>query len=198
MSTSGRDAASREVGASLAPRRPAAQLLVLAMVVFGAVFGLVIWIHAISVGTAQNGTAQNSAAQNGTAHSSVAATNAMNGMAGMTGMNGRAPVYTSTVVGRARIDVLVKPATVGHNTIALALVDNRTVQRFTAAKQLSVTATLPRKHIGPLNLLVHQTGAGRYTITGANLRTPGLWTLEIAYRTSGLSQPHGTVLVPIH
>ena len=193
MTSSGRGAVSSETGALRTPRQPIVQLLVLGVVVFGVVLGLVLWIHAISTNTAQSDTARN-----GTAHSSGAAINAMNGMAGM---SGRAPVYTATVVGGARVDVSVQPAKVGHNTIAMAMVLNlnRTaVQRFTAARQLSVTATLPQKHIGPLSLRVRQTGPGRYVTTGAVLSSPGLWTLQISYRTSGSRLSQGFVRVPIN
>lgn len=181
-----RGAASGEARARHAPRGMAVQLMVAALVVLG-VFLLV---RALTGSTTQSGTAQN-----GAAHSSVAATQAMNGMAGM---SAGAPVYTATVVGAARVDVTVTPAKVGANTIALAMVDNRTVpHRFTAAKQLSVTATLPQKQIGPLSLHVQPTEPGRYQATGAVLNAPGLWTLEITYRTPDGRQAKGTVRVPI-
>lgn len=126
----------------------------------------------------------------------------MNGMAGMPMSSGNiTPFYTATVVGSARVDVSVAPATVGQNTIALTLVGNienrKVVHRFTATKQLTLTATLTQKHIGPLSLPLHRTAPGRYVTAAAVLGAPGLWTLQITDRTSQFEQSQASVFVPI-
>ena len=46
----------------------------------------------------------------------------------------------------------VEPARVGPNTIHLYLIDAKDGTQFTATKELTVTATLPAKDIGPLPL----------------------------------------------
>ncbi|MFL5864217.1 MAG: copper resistance CopC/CopD family protein [Solirubrobacteraceae bacterium] len=128
------------------------------------------------------------------------ATSAMgNGMAGtaMPAMVTPRPARITTSIGAARLTISVTPGSVGQNTIALTLTDARAAHPFTATKQLSVAATLPRQGIGPLSLPVHRTAPGRYVTAGAVLGAPGTWTLQITDRTSEFDQSDRAVSVPI-
>ncbi len=58
----------------------------------------------------------------------------------------------------------VEPARVGLNTVHIYLIDARTGSRFTATKELTVTARLPAKGIGPLPLKANVAGPGHYVL----------------------------------
>jgi copper transport protein len=119
-------------------------------------------------------------------------------MPGMAMPNGAgAPAHTTATLGAARLTISVTPASVGPNTIALTLIDARTGHPFTATKQLTLTATLTRQHIGPLSLRVHRTGPGRYATSGAVLGAPGIWTLQITDRTSEFEESQRAVTLSI-
>jgi hypothetical protein len=60
-----------------------------------------------------------------------------------------------------------------------------------------VTATLTRRHIGPLNLHVRRTAPGRYVTAGGILGARGIWTLRILDRTSEFDESQASIRVPI-
>ena len=62
------------------------------------------------------------------------------------------PFSTNTTIGPAELEMTVEPAKVGLNTIHLYLIDAKTGAQFTATKELTATARLPAKGIGPLPL----------------------------------------------
>ena len=62
------------------------------------------------------------------------------------------PFSANTTLGPAELEMTVEPARVGLNTIHLYLIDARTGAQFTATKELTATARLPAKGIGPLPL----------------------------------------------
>jgi hypothetical protein len=107
------------------------------------------------------------------------------------------PAHATTRIGSARLAVSVTPGTVGPNTIELRLTDARTGRPFMATKQLTVTATLTRRHIGPLNLHVRRTAPGRYVTAGGILGARGIWTLRILDRTSEFDESQASIRVPI-
>ena len=62
------------------------------------------------------------------------------------------PFSVNTTLGPAVLEMTVEPARVGPNTIHLYLIDAKTGVQFTATKELTATARLPAKDIGPLPL----------------------------------------------
>ena len=69
------------------------------------------------------------------------------------------PFSTNTTLGPAELEMTVEPAKVGLNTIHLYLINAKTGTQFTATKELTATAKLPSKGIGPLPLQANLGGA---------------------------------------
>ena len=91
----------------------------------------------------------------------------------------------------------VEPAKVGLNTIHLYLIDAKTGTQFTATKELTATAELPAKGIGPLPLKANLAGPGHYILSSAVLSPGGTWEIEITDRVSEFEEFSRTVKVPI-
>ncbi len=107
------------------------------------------------------------------------------------------PYSTSTALGPAVLEMTVEPARVGLNTVHLYLIDAKTGTQFTQTKELTVTARLPAKGIGPLPLHVSLAGPGHYILSSAELTPGGTWELALADRVSEFQSYSTTVKVPI-
>ena len=107
------------------------------------------------------------------------------------------PVQVTSTVGPAQLSLDVDPAQVGANDIHIYLLDPKSGAQYGKVKELTVTATLPSKGIGPLNLPVQDTGPGHWTIPAAVLGAPGTWTLDLAARVSDFDQYERKVTVRI-
>ncbi|HEY3946184.1 MAG TPA: CopD family protein [Solirubrobacteraceae bacterium] len=107
------------------------------------------------------------------------------------------PFSVNTSIGPAELEMTVEPAKVGLNTIHLYLIDAKTGGQFAATKELTVTAKLPSKGIGPLMLKPIVAGPGHYILNSAVLSPGGAWDIEIVDRISEFEQFSCTVKVPI-
>lgn len=107
------------------------------------------------------------------------------------------PFSTNTTIGPAELEMTVEPAKVGLNTVHLYLIVAKTGAQFTATKELTATARLPSKGIGPLPLKANVAGPGHYILSSAVLSPGGTWELEIVDRVSEFEQFSRTVKVPI-
>jgi copper transport protein len=107
------------------------------------------------------------------------------------------PFSTNTTLGPALLEMTVEPAKVGLNTIHLYLIDAKTGVQYTATKELTATARLPSKHIGPLPLKASLAGPGHYILTSAVLSPGGTWAIEIVDRVSEFEQFTRVVKVPV-
>jgi copper transport protein len=107
------------------------------------------------------------------------------------------PFSTTTSLGPTELEMSVEPAQVGLNAIHLYLIDAQDGAQFTKTKELTVTARLPSKEIGPLQLPVHSGGPGHYIVADAQLSPGGTWDLEITDRVSAFDEFATTVSVPI-
>jgi copper transport protein len=107
------------------------------------------------------------------------------------------PFSTNTTLGPAELEMTVEPASVGLNTVHLYLIDAKTGAQFTATKELTASARLPAKHIGPLPLQANVAGPGHYVLNAAVLSPGGTWEIEITDRVSEFEQFTRTVKVPI-
>ncbi|HUA73881.1 MAG TPA: CopD family protein [Solirubrobacteraceae bacterium] len=107
------------------------------------------------------------------------------------------PFSTDTTIGPAELEMTVDPARMGPNTIHLYLIDAKSGAQFTATKELTVTASLPAKGIGPLKLHATLAGPGHYVLNSAVLSPAGSWQLEVVDRVSEFEQHTRRVEVPI-
>jgi copper transport protein len=107
------------------------------------------------------------------------------------------PFSVNTSIGSAELEMTVEPAKVGLNTVHLYLINAKTGSQFTATKELTVTAKLPAKGIGPLVLRPIVAGPGHYVLSSAVLSPGGVWEIEIVDRISEFEQFSRTVKVPI-
>jgi copper transport protein len=107
------------------------------------------------------------------------------------------PVQITSTVGPAQLSFDVDPATVGANVMHIYLLDPRSGAQYSKVKELTVTAALPSKGIGPLDLQVQNTGPGHWTIPSAVLGAPGTWTIDLTARVSDFDQYERKVKVKI-
>jgi copper transport protein len=107
------------------------------------------------------------------------------------------PFSINTTLGPSELEMTVDPARVGLNTIHLYLIDARSGAQFTATKELTVTAALPAKGIGPLALKANLAGPGHYTLNSAALSPGGTWVIQITDRVSEFEEYSRAVKVPI-
>jgi copper transport protein len=107
------------------------------------------------------------------------------------------PFSTNTTIGSAELEMTVEPAKVGLNTIHLYLINAKSGTQFTATKELTASAKLPSKGIGPLQLKANAAGPGHYVLDSAVLSPGGTWEIEIIDRISEFEQFTRTVKVPI-
>lgn len=107
------------------------------------------------------------------------------------------PFSTTATLGAAELQMTLEPARVGPNTIHLYLIDAKTGAQFTNTKELTVTARLPSKGIGPLPLKATLAGPGHYVLNSAQFSPGGTWNVEIVDRVSEFEQYSHTVKVPI-
>jgi len=107
------------------------------------------------------------------------------------------PFSTTTEVGPTTLEMDVDPAAVGANQIHIYFFDAKTGAPYKPGKELTVTATLPEKEIGPLPLTVQSAGPGHYIVQGALLNAPGDWELGLTLRVSEFDQFETKVEVPV-
>jgi copper transport protein len=107
------------------------------------------------------------------------------------------PFSTTTTIGSAELEMTLDPAKVGLNTVHIYLINANNGTEFTATKELTVTARLPAKGIGPLPLKATLAGPGHYVLNSAVLSPGGTWDIEVIDRISEFEQHNRVVKVPI-
>jgi len=107
------------------------------------------------------------------------------------------PFSTTTKLGAAELEMTVEPARVGPNTVHLYLIDASTGAPYTATRELTASARLPARHIGPLPLKASLAGPGHYILNSAVLSPGGTWAIQIVDRISEFESASRTVKVPI-
>ena len=98
------------------------------------------------------------------------------------------PFAITTEVGPTTLEMDVDPARVGANVMHVYFFDSKTGAPFRQGKELTITATLPDKEIGPLPLSVQIGGPGHYIVPSAVLNAPGDWEIDLALRVSEFDQ----------
>ena len=98
------------------------------------------------------------------------------------------PFSITTTLGPTTLEMDVDPARVGANQMHIYFFDAKTGAQYTKGKELTVTATLPSKSIGPLPLTVQDSGPGHYIVQDALLNAPGDWEIDVVLRVSEFDQ----------
>jgi copper transport protein len=98
------------------------------------------------------------------------------------------PFSTTTTLGPTTLEMDVDPARVGANQMHIYFFDAKTGAQYTKGKELTATATLPSKSIGPLPLTVQDSGPGHYIVQNALLNAPGDWEIDVVLRVSEFEQ----------
>ncbi|HEX5909758.1 MAG TPA: copper resistance protein CopC, partial [Thermoleophilaceae bacterium] len=127
----------------------------------------------------------------------LVAAGALVGYSPTAGSAAAGPFSANENLGPARLELTVDPARVGANEIHLYLFDRRTGAQYDRAKELTVSASLPAKRIGPLSLAARKTGPGHYTVRGASLVPAGDWVLAVESRVSAFDAFDAKVEVPV-
>jgi len=107
------------------------------------------------------------------------------------------PFSASAPIGPARVEVTVDPARVGANELHLYLFDRRDGAQYDGADEVTVTARLPDKQLGPIRVEVSKAGPGHYTAPVATLGIAGTWKLEIGARVGEFDLFTAGVDVPV-
>ena len=107
------------------------------------------------------------------------------------------PFSTDKTLGPATLELTVDPARTGANEVHLYLFDRDTGRQFSPIKQLTVTARLPDRDIGPVRLDAQQAGPGHYVVRRAALAPSGDWRLEVSARVSAFDAYVTKIEVPI-
>ncbi len=104
------------------------------------------------------------------------------------------PVSASVVVGPARAEVTVDPATPGPNELHLYLFDRRTGAQWDEPKELTASVTRGGLRL-PVDL--RKAGPGHYVANRATFPKRGEWTLQLTARVSDFDQYEAKVEVPV-
>jgi copper transport protein len=107
------------------------------------------------------------------------------------------PFSLDTRIGPAELEIYIAPARIGANAMHLYFIYASTGAPFAQTKQLTVTAALPAKGIGPLSETPYVSGPGHYTIPNAILSPAGTWTVTITDRVSLFDEYSVTLQVPV-
>jgi copper transport protein len=95
------------------------------------------------------------------------------------------------------MELTVDPARAGRNQIHLYLFDRRTGRQYDRVKELTVSARLPDRSIGPLPFEAEKAGPGHYVIRRAGIAPPGDWRLDVSARVSAFDAYDAHLEVPI-
>jgi copper transport protein len=107
------------------------------------------------------------------------------------------PVNVATRIGPAQLEMTVEPARVGVNEIHIYLFDARSGGPYAAAKEVTLSARLPAKGIGPEKLALDRAGPGHYIAAGSALVPAGTWELRLTVRISEFEEFSRELKVPI-
>ncbi|HZL54300.1 MAG TPA: CopD family protein, partial [Solirubrobacteraceae bacterium] len=107
------------------------------------------------------------------------------------------PFQQNVRLGPAELEAVIAPDRAGVFQMHLYLIDARSGAPYLATKQLTVTAALPGKRIGPLDEPAYATGPGHYTVPDATLSPPGNWSVTVSDRISLFQEYSVTLHVPV-
>jgi copper transport protein len=109
----------------------------------------------------------------------------------------RGPFSDTLDVGPARLELTVDPARPGANELHIYLFRRSDGAQYDRVKELRVSASLPEKRIGPLQLRADKAGPGHYVVRRAAITPTGDWRLVFDARVSDFDAYRAEVELPI-
>ena len=107
------------------------------------------------------------------------------------------PFAETTSFGPADLQLTLDPARVGANVIHVYLTDKRTGTQWDKLKEFKLSASLPKKSIGPVALDTRKAGPGHFVANGATFGAAGDWQLSAEGRVSEFDAYYAQVSAPI-
>jgi copper transport protein len=127
----------------------------------------------------------------------IGVTSALVSYAPASGSAPSGPFAKTKTAGPIQMQLTVDPARVGANAVHLYLLDAKTGAPYTATKDLTVSARLPSKSVGPLQLTARKAGPGHYVMDSALFGLKGKWDVRLTDRVSGFDQYQADFTVPV-
>ena len=109
----------------------------------------------------------------------------------------RGPFADTLDLGPARLELTVDPARPGANEVHMYLFRRSNGAQYDRVKEMRVSASLPDKQVGPLQLRAEKAGPGHYVVRRATVTPAGDWKLEFDARVSKFDAYSAEVTVPI-
>ena len=109
----------------------------------------------------------------------------------------RGPFAGTADLGPARMELTVDPARPGANELHIYLFRRSDGSQYDRVKELSISASLPEKQIGPVHLRADKAGPGHYVVRRAAITPAGDWRLVFDARVSNFDAYRAEVTAPI-
>jgi copper transport protein len=107
------------------------------------------------------------------------------------------PASGTADLGEQVLDYTVDPARIGRNQMHLYLLDAEDGSQFDGAREITASATLRSKDIGPLQVELRKAGPGHYVAPNLQLGAPGEWLVRVEVRTSRFDQSEARIEVDV-
>jgi copper transport protein len=107
------------------------------------------------------------------------------------------PFSAMTWIGQQELELTVDPAQVGANEVHLYLMDPRTGAQLDTAEEVTVSASLAAKQIGPISQEATKAGPGHYVVPDLTLAVAGTWQLTVTVRVSDFDALEKVLEVPV-
>ncbi len=107
------------------------------------------------------------------------------------------PYSASHTTGPVEVELTVDPARPGPNTVHVYAFRASDGAPLAETKEVTVTARLASKGIGPLTATVHRAGPGHYLADALVLAPRGTWRVDVAVRVSAFDEYTTTFSVPV-
>jgi copper transport protein len=107
------------------------------------------------------------------------------------------PFSKSSRLGPLDLEVTIDPARAGGNEMHVYLFNVKSGAPFTGTKQITATASLKARQIGPLPITLRRSGDGHFTADTVQLAPAGKWAVAITDRVSDFDEYTTTMEVSI-
>lgn len=107
------------------------------------------------------------------------------------------PFDETAAIGPYQLQLTVDPAQVGANAVHVYVIDPRDGAPFDGVRAIRLSATEPRKGIGPVTEVPDRAGPGHWTLVAMPFGVAGTWEVRVAVRVSDFDEHEATLEVPI-